>query len=293
MHRQCNIRGVGDTVGVMDAVVARKMWRTLEPCHGMIYFTPRATEAYDALGIDRPTGYFASRSAAMGAVPAEVVIATFYNFHPGLVRLGIPAVWDIAPPAAVVEARLQAAEVALREILGDEVVASEEMAWAAATARRAAESCDPAGRPLFAGHLSLDWTDEPLLDFWQAITLLREYRGDGHVAALVLADVSPCEALHCHIAAADGLLPPKVLKTTRGWPEEEWQAAAEDLRSRGWLTADGKFTDVGREARDQVEAATDERALAPWELLGEADCDRLRATVRPWSRAVVDSGVMS
>jgi hypothetical protein len=258
----------------------------------MIYFTPRATEAYQALGIDRATGYFASRSAAMGAVSAEVVIATFYNFHPGLVRPGIPAVWDVAPPAAVVEARLSAAGTALRELLGDDVAGSEEMAWAASVARRAAEACDPAGRPLFAGHAGLDWPGEPLLDLWHAVTLLREYRGDGHVAALVLADVSPCEALHCHIAAADGLLPPDVLKLTRGWPEEEWQAAAHDLRTRGWLTDDGSFTEAGREARDQVEAATDERALAPWEALGQELCDRLRATVRPWSRAIVESGVM-
>ena len=276
----------------MDAVVARKMWRTLEPCHALIYFTPLATEAYDALGIDRAAGYFASRSAPMGAVSAEVVIATFYNFHPGLVRLGIPAVWDVAPPAAVVEARIGAAGAALRQALGDDVVGSEELAWAASTARRAAESCDPAGRPLFGGHASLDWPGEPLLDLWHALTLLREYRGDGHVAALLLADVSPCESLHCHIAAADGLLTPTVLKVTRGWPEEEWQAAAEDLRSRGWLHADGTFTAAGREAREQVEAATDERAMAPWEALGEDTCDRLRATIRPWSRRIVDSGAL-
>ncbi|HEY8544210.1 MAG TPA: hypothetical protein VIL36_04150, partial [Acidimicrobiales bacterium] len=251
-----------------------------------------ATEAYDALGIDRAAGYFASRAAPMGAVSAEVVIATFYNFHPGLVRLAIPAAWEAATPEAIVEARFGAAEAALRQALGDEVVGSEELAWAASVARRAAESCDPAGRPLFGGHASLDWPDEPLLDLWHALTLLREYRGDGHVAALLLADVSPCEALHCHIAAADGLLPPDVLKTTRGWPEEDWQAAAEDLRSRGWLTADGQFTEAGRAAREQVEAATDERALAPWEYLGEETCDRLRATIRPWSRTIVQSGAL-
>jgi len=277
----------------MDAIVARKMWRTLEPVHAMIYFTRRATEAYDALGIPREAGYFASRSAPMGAVSAEVVIATFFNFHPSVVEAGIPAAWSIASPTAILEARFSAADTALREILGDEVVGSEELAWAAATARRAAEACDVAGRPLFAGHAGLDWPDEPLLVLWHALTLLREFRGDGHVAALVLADVSPCEALHTHIAAADGLLPPDVLKISRGWPEDDWQAAAEALRSRGWLEEDGSFTETGRAARDQVEAATDESALAPWQALGEETCDRLRATIRPWSRAVVDSGVMS
>ena len=276
----------------MDSIVARKMWRTLEPCHAVIYFTPRATEAYDTLGIPRTTGYFASRSAPMGAVSAEVVAATFFNFNPSLVRSGIPAVWEIASPAAVTEARFGAAEVALREILGDDVAGSDEMRWAAETARRAAESCPSAGRPLFAGHAGLDWPDEPLLVLWHALTLLREYRGDGHIAALVLADVSPCEALHTHIAAADGILPVDILKLTRGWPEEDWQAAGDALRKRGWITDDGSFTDTGRAARDQVEAATDERALVPWETLGDETCDKLRAIVRPWSRAVIDSGVM-
>ena len=276
----------------MDAIVARKMWRTLEPVHAMIYFTRRATEAYDGLGIPRDAGYFASRSAPMGAVSAEVVTATFFNFYPAVVQAGIPAAWSIASPAAILEARFSAADTALRELLGDEVVGSSELEWAAATARRATEACDVAGRPLFAGHAGLDWPDEPLVVLWHALSLLREFRGDGHIAALVLAGVGPCEALHTHIAAADGLLPADVLKVTRGWPEDDWQAAGDALRKRGWLTDDGSFTDAGRAARDQVEDATDASAMAPWEALGEETCDRLRATIRPWSRAVVDSGVM-
>jgi hypothetical protein len=276
----------------MESVVARKMWRTLEPVHGMIYFTPRATEAYAALGVRGRTGYFASRSAPMGAVGADVVVATFYNFNPALVRAGLPAVWETVTPAALVAARFEAAGAALREILGDEALASDELAWAAATARRATEACEPAGRPLFAGHAGLDWPDDPLLELWHALTLLREFRGDGHVAALLLAGIGPIEALHTHAAAAQGDLPPDVLKLSRGWPEDDWQAAGEALRSRGWLAEDGSFTDAGRAARDAVERRTDESAMAPWEALGEEACDRLRATIRPWSRAVVGSGML-
>jgi hypothetical protein len=270
----------------MESILARKMHRTLEMCHSVIYFTPRATEAYDSLGLPANAHYFASRSAAMGAVSAEVVIATFYNFHPTLVRAGIPAAWDVATPAAIVDARFAAADTALREILGDEVVASDELAWAATTARRAAEACDEAGRPLFAGHAGLAWPDEPVLVLWHAISLLREHRGDGHVAALLLADIAPCEALHTHIAATDTLLPPDVLKGTRAWPDDEWEAAADNLRSRGLITGDGSFTDAGRALREQVEQTTDERAMAPWIAIGQEDADRLRATVRPWSRTI-------
>ena len=274
----------------MSPTLARKMWRTLEPYHGMVYFTPRATEAYRALGVADQAGYFASRAAAMGAVPAEVVIATFYNFSPDYVRAAIPSAWEAAAPAALVEARLGATDAALREALGDDVLASDEMAWAAETARRAAGGCTPAGRPLYAGHASLPWADEPHLVLWQAVTQLREFRGDGHVAALVLEGIDPCEALVTHGAAGD--VPLAVLKSTRAWSDEDWDAARARLTERGWLDGD-HLTPAGTEVRDRVEALTDERAMAPWIHLGEEDADRLRATVRPWSRAIVDTGLLT
>jgi hypothetical protein len=274
----------------MSPTLARKMWRTLEPYHGMIYFTPRATEAYRALGVADQAGYFASRAAAMGAVPAEVVIATFYNFSPDYVRAAIPSAWEAAAPAALVEARLGATDAALREALGDDVLASDEMAWAAETARRAAAGCTSAGRPLYAGHASLPWADEPHLVLWQAVTQLREFRGDGHVAALVLEGIDPCEALVTHGAAGD--VPLAVLKSTRAWSDEDWDAARARLTERGWLDGD-HLTPAGTEVRDRVEALTDERAMAPWIHLGEEDADRLRATVRPWSRAIVDTGLLT
>jgi len=274
----------------MSPILARKMWRTLEPYHGLIYFTPRAAEAYRALGVPDHAHYFASRAAAMGPVPAEVVIATFYNFEPGFVRAAIPSAWEVASPAALVEARLGAIATALRDALGDEALASDEMAWAAETARRPSEGCTPAGRPLYAGHASLAWADDPHLVLWQAITRLREFRGDGHVAALVLEGLDPCEALVTHGAAGD--VPPRVLQWTRQWSDEDWQAARRRLTERGWLDGD-RLTPAGAEVRDRVEALTDESAMAPWTYLGEEDADRLRATVRPWSRAISESGVFA
>src|SRR3989442_9449277 len=131
----------------MDSVVARKMLRTMEPYHGWIYFVREAHDAYAALGVtDRRMGYFGSRSAAMGPVPAEVVIATFFNFYPDLIRRHVPKVWEITSPEALLRARLQAADAMLRRILG-EAVAAPEMSVAAELARRAAESCTQEGRP--------------------------------------------------------------------------------------------------------------------------------------------------
>ncbi len=272
----------------MDSVVARKMLRTLEPYHGWIYFSPESRERYAALGItDGRMGYFASRSAPMGAVPAEVVIATFFNFNPELVRRAIPEAWNITSPDKLVAARLDGADAMLCRILGD-AVGSDEMREAAELARRATEACRPEGRPLYAGHASLEWPEASHLVLWHAQTLLREYRGDGHIAALVAECLDACEVLVTHAAA--GEVPRDALQRSRSWSDDDWQAAVDRLALRGWVNTDGSFTDEGRARREEIEVRTDELAMAPWNAIGEESCTKLRALVRPWSKAIVSSG---
>ncbi len=145
----------------MDAVTARKTWRTLEPIHGAIYFAREVRDEYAALGIDdRMTGYFASRSAPMGAVSAEVVIATFFNFDRDLVRRSMDGVWERVAPTEMTDARLRGADRMIRAHAGA-FVESPEIAEAADLARAAATAaCErPEGRPLFAGHAALPWPD--------------------------------------------------------------------------------------------------------------------------------------
>jgi hypothetical protein len=105
----------------LDPLTARKTCRTVEPIHGMIYFAPEAAASYVSLGLRPEAGYFASRSAPLGAVGAETVIATFFNFHPALVRAVIPEAWTVASPTEVLATRLGAADAALRRMLGDAV----------------------------------------------------------------------------------------------------------------------------------------------------------------------------
>lgn len=129
-------------------VLARQTWRTLEPYHGAVYFSPEAAGQYAELGVDARTGYFASRSAALGAAPADLVIATFYNFNPQLVRRAIPAAWEAATPQRFTAARLTGIDTTLRRILGADV-SSPALARAAELARTAAEVTvrHPQGRP--------------------------------------------------------------------------------------------------------------------------------------------------
>ncbi|MGH9170100.1 MAG: SCO6745 family protein [Acidimicrobiales bacterium] len=280
----------------MDPALARKTWRTVEPLHAMIYFVPEAGEEYGAAGLEGSRmGYFASRAAAFGPAPAEVVIATFYNFEPSLVRRAIPRAWSLASPADLLLARRRAADRALRRGLGEDLADSDSVVEAAALVRRAAEAaCEhPEGRPLFAAHASLAWPEEPLLDLWHGQTLLREFRGDGHVAALLLADIGPVEALVLH--EASGEIPPGFLQVSRAWDDSEWAAAVERLRDRGLLTSAGALglSPGGAALRQRVEDETDARALAPYRALGAESCDRLRDVARPLSKAVVANGLMT
>jgi len=271
----------------MEPVMARKMWRTLEPYHGMIYFAPEATAAYEALGVTGRGGYFASRAAPMGAVPAEVVIATFFNFNPALVRQGIPSAWEAATPAELLDARLAAAGAALRRSLGDQVE-DPSVGRAAELARTAADACTPAGRPLYAGHASLPWPAPPHLALWHAITLLREFRGDGHIACLVDAGMEGIDALVLHAASGD--VPRAALQSSRQWDDDDWAASVAKLQARGLVDGDGAFTVAGAALWQHVEDRTDALALAPWAALGQDRCDELRGLVRPLSKAIVAGG---
>jgi hypothetical protein len=275
-----------DDGGQAAALVARKTWRTVEPLHGMIYFVPEAAEAYARLGITGTAGYFASRAAPMGAVSADVVIATFFNFNPDLVRSAIPDAWGRATPDELVSARFGAVDAACLRILGPDVLASPDMARAAALARTAAEEAarHVEGRPLAAGHADLDWPSESHLQLWHAQSILREFRGDGHVALLVSHGLSGLEALVTHAAAGD--VPERVLLATRAWSKDAWVGATDDLRRRGWLEPgdDLRFTESGARHRQEIEDGTDALSAAPYGALGEDACTELRGLVRPWSK---------
>ena len=278
----------GEATAGGGSAMARRMWRALETLHMTVYWAPEPRDAYRRAGLRGGwMGYFASRAAAMGPVPAEVVMATFYNFHPRMVRRAIPDAWGFAAPAEVLAARLGGVDAALRRLLGG-WVEGPEVVEAAALGRQAMEGLDPSGRPLFAAHAALPWPEEPHLALWHGATLYREFRGDGHVACLVADGIGGCEA---HVLAAGaGQLPGSVLREYRGWSEEEWDAAVERLRDRGWMEKDGSLTEAGRVAREVREQRTDELSMGPWRQLGEEGCARLLQLLDEPGRLVVEGG---
>jgi hypothetical protein len=260
----------------MDAFSAGQLTRALDRLHSTIYFAPEAVERFRDLGLENQRSqYFASRSAPMGAVSAKVVAATFYNFNPDLIAKAIPAAWEIASPAAVIAARYEIVESLMPKILGEDRTASPEFAHSVAIVRRTAEAIPNGdGRPLYAGHAELEWPRTPHAQLWHAITLLREYRGDGHIAALVTHGLSGIEALVTHIATGTGF-DPEFGRRLRGWSPEQWRDAVDVLRSRHLLDADGQLTSAGSELRTTIEDLTDELAFAPWQSVSDDDVREL------------------
>ena len=260
----------------MDAFRAGQLSRALDRLHSTIYFAPDASEKFSELGLENQRlQYFASRSAPMGAVTAKVVAATFYNFNPELIAKAIPAAWGIASPEAVTQVRYEIVDALIMKILGEERVRSPEFAHAVGIVRRTAESIPHGeGRPLYAGHAELAWPQTLHAQLWHAITLLREYRGDGHIAALVTHGLSGIEALITHVATGTGF-DPEFGRRLRGWSQEQWDGAVDALRSRGVLDGDGQLTAAGNELRTQVEDLTDELAFAPWRTVPDDDVQEL------------------
>jgi hypothetical protein len=231
--------------------------------------------------------YFALRAAPLGAAAPEVVAALFYNFHIDRVRRAIPSAWQAASPADFLAARLASVDAALRRLLGNAVTAPE-MKEAATLAREAASAAPIEGRALAAANAVLEWPTEPHLMLWHAQTLLRESRGDAHVAALVSAGLDPCEALVAY--AADGMVDADYLRDVRGWSASEWASATERLAERGVLDAAGRLSTAGREVRAWVEERTDLGATRPWRHIGPEPTQRLVRLVGPVVRRVVDEG---
>ena len=268
----------------MTLSVARRMWELFETYHAVVYFAPEAKEIYAEAGLKGGwMGYFASRSAAMGPATPDVVTSTFYNFHPSMVARAIPDAWGFSSPERVLEARLRVADMALRRLLADQV-AAEPIAMAAPVASQAVEACPIGGRPLFAAHAAMPVPREPHLELWHAATCLREFRGDGHVNALVLHAIDGCEANV--LMAAEGRFDAAFQRTFRGWSEEDWKAAENRMRDRELIDDEG-LTERGTAIRASIERQTDVLSSQPWEALGPATTAHLASTVGDLDRVIL------
>ncbi|MCV7343981.1 SCO6745 family protein [Mycolicibacterium rhodesiae] len=267
--------------------LARRFFDRYEPVHGITYFAPGVRSAFDAMGfVGFWRGYFAGRSAPLGRVPVELVTATFYNFSTERVAKAIPAIWDIAAPEEMVRVRQDTAVAALQGYgLGDD---TPGVAEAAELAGLAARNAPLDGRPLFAANRALPWPDAPLAALWHAATLLREHRGDGHIAVLVSEGISGRESNVFHVGA--GAVPADFIKRTRDYSDEEWASCVRSLQERGLLTPTGTLTEAGRTLKEHVETRTDSLSLSALDALDDDSVERLFRALTPITRTVIAGG---
>ncbi|RFU20954.1 SCO6745 family protein [Geodermatophilus marinus] len=275
----------------LDPRAVARAHRAVDPLHNHVYFSPEQDEYLTAVGL-RPGRmcYFAGRAAAMGAVGPGVVTATFSNFAPRLVARHVPRAWALAGPEQVVAARLEGARASLTRLLGGaEAAAAPEVAELGDLVAEACTALAVEGRPLYAGHADLPWPEDPVGRLWHGATLLREHRGDGHVAVLVRHGLSGLESLITHSATGRGFTP-AAARATRGWSEEEWDAAVAGLVARGLMAGEGELTPAGQQLREAIEAETDALSAAPWQHLGPERTARVVELGKGLSARLVAAG---
>ncbi|GAA3347158.1 hypothetical protein GCM10020358_60850 [Amorphoplanes nipponensis] len=260
--------------------VARRLWELYEPLHAVTYFAPEARAAFVDAGLRGFwRGYFAGRAAPLGPVPAAPVTALFFSFAPAMVARALPDVWQRASPEQTLAARTDGAVAALRALLPPDPPRWAEAADLLEAAARAAATD---GRALGAANAALPRPDDALARLWLAATVLREHRGDGHIAALVTAGLTGREALVLRDALYGGR---DQLQPNRGWTDAEWDDARRALAHRGWLDDDGRPTAAGADVHRVVEDRTDQLAAQPWSPLSPADRTRLAELLTPLAAA--------
>ncbi|MDT5336199.1 MAG: hypothetical protein QOD90_1704 [Mycobacterium sp.] len=254
--------------------------------HALTYFAPESREAFEQAGFRGFwMGYFGARSAPLGPVAADLVTAIFYNFAPSQVARALPSAWNFVSAADALRARETSAVAALRRC---GVTDGDEVRTAADLLAKAASTAPLDGRPLFAANRALPWPDEPVARLWHATTLLREQRGDAHVAVLVANGIGgrDCNVLH---SIADRV-PRDFIMRSRQYDEDEWRACVDRLAARGILDDEGALTDSGREFKKFLEDSTDALALPAFDALDDGELELLFRTITPITRAVIAAG---
>ncbi|WP_371933816.1 SCO6745 family protein [Streptomyces castrisilvae] len=270
---------------------ARHCAQAVNALHSIPYFTSDLATEVGPFGIDDHSSvYLAGRASALGIVDPAVVTAVFNSFAPRLVAERIPALWDLISPGQALRARENAVAAALERLLGTETVRSAELSEAAKLATAAAEAGALPGRPLYAANSALDLPERPHTALWHAATMLREHRGDGHVAVLGHFELTGVDSLVIDCASSHGMAK-EIVMPMRGWTEAEWSAGRERLADRGLVDAEGRITPRGTALRDEVEAETTRLDRRPYDALGAAGVERLARYVHRLVGTAADAGV--
>jgi hypothetical protein len=262
---------------------ARRLRNLVEPLAAGVYFAPEAQQRYEALGLNYFEGYFCSRGACLGKAPWSVVCAAFGAFKPAVVEQAVTGGWSKTDPEPMLAARRDGATEQLERLLGEP---GPDVKQATDILFSLTDGVDPSGRMLYAGLSVLPVPDTPMGRLWRAADLVREHRGDGHIAAWVSRTDS------CEITVLTELtwgLPPGAYVFTRGWNQEEVDAARARLQERGLLDGEGQLTDAGRTFRSEIEHDTDLAEREILDRLGDR-AGELFSLIQPMAKTIVANG---
>lgn len=273
----------------VTASMARRLFDLVEPIAVVTYMADEPTRAVMALGpLTMWDAYFAGRAAPLGrTAPAEVVHALFYNFADGEVARHIPRVWDMVTPERATAARQQGSVASLRRILGD-VADSPGVTRAADLLVKAGLSARIEGRALYAAVRTLPVPTDPVARLWHGANLLREHRGDGHIAALLTVGIGGTEAHVLH-ALSEGM-PAETFGRVSHLPHRQLGAVVAGMHSRGLIGDDGWLTAAGRHAKERVESLTDDLAAPAYDILELDEIDLLVNDLEPLAQLLVAVG---
>lgn len=263
----------------------RALRNVCEPIGANVYFAPEAHQRYTALGLNGASGYFCSRSASMGVLSGLAVASAFGVFNPATVVPAVEAGWAATKREPLLNARYAGATESLRRLLGEP--GDGLLARAVELLQQALEAAEFAGHPLYCGLRSLPWPADPIGQLWRCCDLVREHRGDSHIAVWTRAMVQPIEIqLMSELQLG---IPLKTYSMTRGWTIDQMDAALDGMRAKGWVKGD-TFTPEGRVFRERLESETDAMETPILDAIG-ADFDELVGILRPWASAIVKVGI--
>jgi DNA-binding MarR family transcriptional regulator len=266
------------------AEVTRRLRARADGILAAAWFMPEATAGYPGIDLAAPAASIASRAACLGAIRGDAAAALFAPINPAGVVAGLDAAWDVTTPAALLEARLDAATGHLADVIGPEPDGIERAIELLAPVALAGPS---EGHPVYAGLRALGFPGNPLGDLWRACDLVRERRGDSHRNAWVAAGLDPVE-INVMTELWRGVPIGSVTTNQMGWSIEDCEGALERLEDAGMVEGQA-LTPAGRATRDEIERATDRQEESLAEVLG-SDAEELFALLGPWAREVVTSG---
>lgn len=261
--------------------VARRLRDAIEPIAMHPVWSRTTNEALAAEGLDFLSGYAWGRAAALGEPAAPVVVSSFAVFEPDMVAGVYEQGRQACGRDTILAVRSEATTASLRQVLAGTPDGPPEELEVAAVADRLVDAVidlDRTGRPLYAGLTAIPLPDDPFGRLWRGAELIREHRGDGHIAACVAEGLDP---VTMNIVTERWVgFPLGAYSSTRGWTEEAIAAAVDRLRSDGLLDGDD-LSPAGLALRERIEDATDATQAGLVARLGD-DVDGLIATLDRW-----------